>query len=174
MDGGDVTVSIAKKKGVILVDDEDAGRVLKARGVKLYIMKDGRAFVQHFTQQDIRNGVRRKLTSAYLANFLMGHPLGGNLWDHVNGNPLDNRKANLRLATPAQNARNLRLQARNKSGKAGVWFRHDRWFWTARITVDYRVMNLGAFPTRDEAIAARLAAEAKYFGEFAPSLCRSR
>lgn len=82
--------------------------------------------------------------------------------DHINGDRTDNRIANLRCVTVAENARNQRLRADNSSGTAGV--RPSRWAsrWEAHITHDYRRIHLGTFNTKEEAVAARKAAEAKY------------
>jgi hypothetical protein len=86
--------------------------------------------------------------------------------DHRDGDKLNNRIANLRLATRQENMRNVGLQANTTTGVTGVyWHKGDRKF-VAQITVDYRLINLGRFPTIEEATAARAAAETEHFGEF--------
>jgi hypothetical protein len=87
--------------------------------------------------------------------------------DHRNGVTLDNRRSNLRLATAEENNRNRGAQRNNTSGVPGVsWHkRHQRW--RVHIKVNGKQIHLGYYDARDEAIAARLAAEDKYFGEFA-------
>ncbi|WP_411842131.1 HNH endonuclease [Salinicoccus sp. HZC-1] len=88
--------------------------------------------------------------------------------DHRNRNPLDNRKQNLRLATPSDNARNSKIQRNNKSGVAGVRRVPNYNTWNARIIVNNKYIHLGNYKTFEEAVAARKEAESKYFGEFAP------
>ena len=85
--------------------------------------------------------------------------------DHVNGDPADNRLANLRLATPSQNRANSKPNKNNKSGMKGVQFRHGRW--RAKITHDGTTKHLGVFDDPHSAHAAYLAAAKPIHGEFA-------
>lgn len=89
--------------------------------------------------------------------------------DHVNGDGLDNRRENLRLATPAQNAHNRPLQSNNTSGVRGVHWSVRRQQWRARIKVNNRYIELGFFSTLEGARAKREAAERKYYDEFVRS-----
>lgn len=83
--------------------------------------------------------------------------------DHINMNKLDNRKCNLRIADKKINSINRGLQSNNKTGYKGAY--HDKRYgtWNARVTVDRKTIHLGTFPTKEEAIAARLAGEEKYY-----------
>lgn len=84
--------------------------------------------------------------------------------DHINRNKLDNRKANLRDASPSQNAVNSQLRSDNTSGHRGVRFRRGRWI--AVITCKGKNHELGAFATKEDAVAAYARAAAALFGEF--------
>ncbi len=89
--------------------------------------------------------------------------------DHINGNGLDNRRSNLRLATTQQNGFNrTKLSVANKSGTTGVYWHKTTRRWRARIKFDYRHIWSRNFRNKEEAIAARREAEKQYFGEFAP------
>jgi hypothetical protein len=88
--------------------------------------------------------------------------------DHINRNPLDNRKENLRQATPSENAMNRSKYKNNTSGVSGVCWRKDTLKWRATIQVEEVTYNLGSFINKEDAIKARLNAEVKYFGMFAP------
>ena len=86
--------------------------------------------------------------------------------DHIDGNPLNNKISNLRLATIRQNSFNKKLQINNKSGVRGVYFRNDTNKWTASIQLSGKKVVLGCYQTKEEARQARIEAEKKYFGKF--------
>lgn len=86
--------------------------------------------------------------------------------DHINGLKTDNRIANLREATNAQNGKNLGLSKANTSGVKGVSFENYTQKWKAYIRVDGRMINLGRFTDMASAIAARQTAEKIYFKEW--------
>jgi hypothetical protein len=89
-------------------------------------------------------------------------------WDHINRNPLDNRKSNLRPATYQENAYNTGVRSNNTSGIIGV-YKHDTGDkWRARIKVGDKQIDLGLFSNKEDAIKARLEAEFMYCKEFAP------
>lgn len=94
----------------------------------------------------------------------------GKWYDHINHNPLDNRKENLRAATQIQNIYNRSKQRTNKSGVIGVYWMKDRNKWRAQLRKDGKIMMSAQFESFDEAVSERLKAEQKYFGEFSPQL----
>jgi len=82
--------------------------------------------------------------------------------DHQDGNGLNNAWSNLRQATSLENGKNQRLHSNNVSGIVGV-----RWYkagskWHAAIMVNRRKKHLGYFTNKEEAIAARKAAEIEF------------
>jgi len=86
--------------------------------------------------------------------------------DHINGNGLDNRRVNLRLATVAQNAWNSKKR-NPRSGYKGVWFAADKGKWRAAIVYHGRRIHLGYFKDKIAAAKAYDAAAKKYYKEFA-------
>lgn len=89
--------------------------------------------------------------------------------DHRNGNGLDNRRRNLRPATPSQNAANGKARGAI-SGFKGVCPDRKRKRWQARINVAGKTLCLGTFDTPVEAHAAYMRAARRYFGTFARSV----
>lgn len=88
--------------------------------------------------------------------------------DHINGDGLDNRRANLRPSTPSQNAFNSALFRHNTSGFRGVSFdRRYRRPWLASIKIDGKFIRLGRFDSAEEAALAFDEAARQFRGEFA-------
>jgi HNH endonuclease len=85
--------------------------------------------------------------------------------DHRDGVGTNNDADNLRLATHAENGRNVRKPKNNKSGVKGVFLLANGKY-LAFITIAQKRIHLGHFPTINEAIAVRRRAEAEHFGEF--------
>lgn len=88
----------------------------------------------------------------------------GQYVDHRYGNTLDNRRANLRLCTSAENNWNRR-RINAACGFKGVNYNNGTW--RARITVAGKVLALGYFSTAEAAARAYDAAAVVHFGEFA-------
>ena len=90
------------------------------------------------------------------------------LTDHIDGDTLNNQRANLRSASALENARNQSKQSRQSM--KGAWFdasgRSSR-KWRSAIRVNGRLKYLGRFFTQEEAAAAYAIAAASIFGEFA-------
>jgi len=92
----------------------------------------------------------------------------GMVCDHINGDGLDNRKANLREASRAENSWNSgknRGVSRSKY-KGPAWDSRDR-RWEVRISVNGRRIYIGRFKDQIEAARAYDRAAKKYHGEFA-------
>ena len=108
----------------------------------------------------INNGSRKQVR---MHQFLCGEPR-----DHADRNPLNNRRSNLRTASIEENNRNRNLFQNNTSGIMGVNFEPKRNGWRARLYINNKRLELGVFKEKEAAIKARLEAELKHYGEFAP------
>jgi hypothetical protein len=151
-----VEIPLSTKGFVALVDDEDAPAVRAASGT-WRASKDGRTV---YVKRHVRkpNG---RYTTQTLHQFLTGLELV----DHANGDGLDNRRCNLRLATFSQNCANRRPRTDTATGFKGVSRLGNKW--RARIQIDGRRTVLGSFATPEQAAAAYDAAALETFGVFA-------
>ena len=97
---------------------------------------------------------------------IMGCPKGKSI-DHINHNPLDNRRINLRAVSGRENIINtLKFRSRKFTSKyKGVWREHNRW--RAAIRVNYKLISLGSFPLEKQAALAYNEAAKIHFKQFA-------
>src|ERR1051325_2102075 len=102
-------VPLTKGK-IAIIDDEDYARVVQHRWFASLI--NGHWYAYHDFRQ--KNG---KYKHVSMHGFILAAPRGTHI-DHINNDGLDNRKSNLRLATPAQNARNCAKYRNNSSGRS--------------------------------------------------------
>lgn len=99
--------------------------------------------------------------------FLMHHGYLPTEIDHADGDKLNNRIDNLRVATRWQNMKNVKTYTTNTSGRKGVYWHKTIRKWNAGIRIDGKQKSLGMFDLMEQAIAARVAAERQHYGEFA-------
>lgn len=110
------------------------------------------------------DGKRRSLHMHRVVAKRMGLLLSGMLVDHINGDSLDNRRSNLRVASKAVNARNSRTPSSNTSGYRGVSFYKKTGKWRAYIKHEEKTFWLGHYESIEDAHKARLAKEWEIWG----------
>ena len=110
--------------------------------------------------------------TVYLHRLILSDMLGrrlvrGEEVDHINGDRLDCRRENLRLATKAQNCQNSIKRTVGTSKYKGVCWHKGVEKWQVSIRINGELKYLGIY--EDEEFAARVydCAAHKYFGEFA-------
>ncbi len=81
--------------------------------------------------------------------------------DHINRDPLDNRRSNLRIVTHSENHQNLGAYKGSSSTYRGVWFDARREMWQAEAKLDGVKFWIGSFECEEEAAKA----VAKWRGE---------
>lgn len=144
-------IGYTKKGEQFLIDEDDLNKV---KDYNIYI---DNGYV-HITKRDKHYRLHR---------FLM-NPKKNDVIDHINRNPVDNRKENLRICSQSENSRNNSISKNNKSGVAGVSFGKKENKWKAYIKFNKKHIHLGCYDDFNEAVKARKEAEIKYFGEFVP------
>lgn len=94
--------------------------------------------------------------------------LAGSCIDHINGDGLDNRKANLRSCSRAENLHNTRKTARPCSSRfKGVRFHRRHGKYLAEIQAHGKRRYLGCFESEEDAARAYDSAARRLHGQFA-------
>lgn len=104
--------------------------------------------------------------SEYLSRIALRY-FGELFVDHIDLDKTNNQIANLRIATPAENAANSKKRKHNRAKYKGVRARVTKRYFEACITVKGRYISLDSYQTQEEAALAYNKAATKYFGEFA-------
>lgn len=148
---------ISKVHGVktILLDDEDHERL---KGFSWTVLKYAHTF---YAQRVLpRNGGKQRHIRIHRE--ILGVTGTKQFIDHINGNALDNRKINLRLATNSQNQANRESRVGSSQFK-GVWWVKGRNKWRAYV----KGVHLGLFDSELEAAEAYNKKAVEIYGEFA-------
>jgi hypothetical protein len=91
---------------------------------------------------------------------------GSMIVDHIDGNKLNNKVSNLRLATDSENQMNRSVTVRSKSGIKGVCWDPYAEKYKAFIKHNNKAIHIGLFTTQEKAFEARQAKEVELFGSF--------
>lgn len=134
---------------VAIVDDEDFERISQFDWIARKI--EGKVYA---------------VKMLYLHRVIMNAP-AGMVVDHINGDSLDNRRSNLRLCTPAENARNRSKKKNSTSGFKGVSWNNMANKWQAQIMANGKLKALGVFVEKEDAARAYDKAARELHGEFA-------
>jgi hypothetical protein len=110
---------------------------------------------------------RRKNKIEYMHHLIIDIP-EGLFCDHINHNGLDNRKANLRPATLAQNIRHRRkFKSPSRSKYKGLTWRKKEKAWHVRIYTNGKRIFIGSFKDEFAAAKAYDRAAKQFYGDFA-------
>lgn len=134
------------------VDDEDYEKFATKRWYANVFTRRGKTRVTACRTE----GASPNKKLFYLHREIMNAPEGV-MVDHINEDPLDNRKENLRLVTNAENMRNRGKNQNNSSGYKGVTYlknRRGKKRWQAKCRHNYKTIHFGLYETAEEASRA--------------------
>lgn len=149
------TINLTQNQ-IALVDDEDYEN-LSLFSWQAQKMKNGKYRTATWTPRPNRICVR-------MHTMIMNPPVGMEV-DHIDGNPLNNQKSNLRICTHANNMLNRSKERGNVTGYKGVSPHKSKY--QARIRVNNKEYWLGVFDNPEDAATAYDDAARIYHGEFA-------
>lgn len=144
-------------KQVVLLDNEDYCKVID-NDIKLELRYDKTIngfYVQFKTKPSGVSKINGKdvRSTKPLHRWLTNCPKEFQV-DHINRNPLDNRRCNLRIVTSREN----NLNKKNNNKVPGVRWHSQGKKWNARITIKGKDKSLGMFSRYEDAVCARLKA----------------
>lgn len=131
------------------------------------IIEEINKYKWHVNDGYVRGYVNGKVVK--LHRFIM-KPNKKELIDHINHNPLDNRRSNLRVCTHTQNMANRLVNKTSRSGLKGVCYDKSmsrRKRWAAYISHKGKIIKIGRYFTKEDAAAAHDRVALELRGNFA-------
>ena len=162
-----LTIQIPLTKGMYAVIDADDFE--KVSALKWCVHK---GYSKWYGARSQWHPELKRSKQIFLHNFIFGEVPMGYFVDHINGDSLDNRRENLRLATRSQNRGNARktvqIFGRPTSSKyKGVCWDKNNNKWQVQMKIDNKTRFIGQFSDEMKAAEAYNKAASAHFGEFA-------
>lgn len=140
---------------VALIDEADAALVS--------ICNWYASFNGHQSYPYVKGKLPGKPSPSRLHRFLLGFP--SDHVDHIDGNTLDNRRCNLRIASPTLSNANVSKRSDSRMQFKGIRANHGRF--SAALTASGTRFHIGTFDTPTEAALAYDREAVRRFGQFA-------
>lgn len=165
--------SLANKESNIIIDKDDyCVGFTSNTGAEFYFDLIDKPLVEKYCWGEFVQKDGYHVLRAYIPEMKkmmkMAHILGFKKYDHIDRNPLNNRRNNFRICSNSQNAQNRSKGKNNTSGVTGVCWNKTHQLWVVRVSSNGKQICIGYFLNKEDAIKARLLAEVEYYGEFAP------
>lgn len=134
-----------------IIDAEDLNKV------KYFKWRKGSGHI--ITGNCTKNNPSRQIT-----HIILNVP-DGFIVDHIDGNPLNNKKNNLRVTTQQNNLCNKHFMTNNTSGFIGVSWSKSRNYWESELRKD-KIRLRARYKKFEEAVYARYLSEVYVFKEY--------
>jgi hypothetical protein len=138
------------------VRNDKTGTILKGKNTDGYLQV---VLMQNKVKHSKR--LHKLVAQAFLLN-----PQNKPFIDHIDNNRRNNNLKNLRFATSQENNQNRSMSSKNTSGTKGVCWHKGQKRWLAKICINGKVIHLGYFINKDDAINIRVQSAKDAFGEF--------
>jgi len=145
---------------VVLCDDEDYAKLIRFRWRRTYFKNKHTQYAMAYVRNE------GKYSGCVYMHRLLTDAGKGQQVDHIDGNGLNNQKANLRLCSQSQNNVNGRKRAGSSSQHKGVTWRKDTGKWQAQAWANGKRYSLGCYQSEERAALAYNRFMVDQFGEF--------
>ena len=142
-------LQLGGRGGIVQVDDEDYEFLSLFKW-----SKDGNGYAARYKTA--------ALPYSFMHRAILTAPKGTQV-DHIDGNPLNNQRSNLRLCTASQNACCAKTKSTNTY--RGVSKHQNKY--RVQIRVNRKVTHVGVFDCEEDAARAYDVVAKKHYGEFA-------
>jgi len=159
---GDTALVPLTKGFTAIIDANDVGKVDSWNWTA--VVKPHTVYAQRTVKAE--DGKR---ASVKMHRVLLNAPDGCEV-DHADGNGLNNKKSNIRIADAFGNRQNRAVPKSNTSGLKGAFFHKRDNKWMSKIVANGRSIFLGYFPDKESAHAAYQEGSKKYHGEFSRAI----
>jgi hypothetical protein len=149
------TLIVRQSEKLALIDDEDYDRLCN---YSWRAVSEERSIIRNISR-------RLRTKSVSLASDVMRKP--DKVYDHIDRNPFNNQKYNLRECTQQQNCFNRSKLSGTSSKYKGVSYKKNLGKWQANIKINQKWKYLGVFLNEEDAAEAYNTAAKRFFGEFA-------
>ena len=160
-------LTFGKDNRITQIDDEEYER---CKDLYIILSKSKRKNPKIYAQiifRVIDKNNKRTIKSMLLHRFILGIIDPKIFIDHIDGNPLNNQRSNLRIVTNQQNQFNQIKRPNTSSKYKGVSWYKRRNSWVATIRYNKKTYNLGYFKTEEEAALAYNEKASELFGKHA-------
>jgi hypothetical protein len=163
-----VTIKGDKNTDKTLIDIEDLDFIKGLSRINI----SGEVTDKHHPTRKKRSYLRtsfgKKKGAVNISRLIMNCP-NGMVVDHINGDTLDNRRANLRICSVSQNAMNQAPQRIKRSKYKGVTRHKKKWLSqiNQRVAGKQKHTHLGLYDSEEDAARAYDKKAKELYGEFA-------